>query len=346
MALPTKPGLHPLENQATITLAWLLDRSPTFCRRFCGLFFEGDESANNALMHTELMRARTWVALPPLAGYTHSMYPDLSVAGSDRRFELLVEVKVAAPLHAYDTPDGPLWQPTAYANSWLRNCKASDEAVLRRVGTLTATGTGLELPAHPFRGKDVTWQAVRETLAELDGQIEPHAVAVALDFISAIDQKLLARPKPQLAHPLLGWGYSLLWDVLPRLEALVLGAKRLGPAVATDYVRGHLNLPSASGDLQLWLFVTPAGGKYAWPGAPPSFWLAERSDKKWPAAIRDRAVGAGFEDRKDNAGWRGFKANLAASVIRDRPENEQADYVLGWVSDRLHTLRVTDHLEH
>ena len=56
--LPTKPGLHPLENQSTATLAWLIDRSPIFAREIVELFL-GPGSAPDGTLG-----ARTWISLP------------------------------------------------------------------------------------------------------------------------------------------------------------------------------------------------------------------------------------------------------------------------------------------
>lgn len=96
--LPTKPGLHPLENQATATLAWLIDRSPTFACEMVDLLL-GPGSAPDATIG-----ARTWVKLANPDGGV--LFPDLCIEAAGGELQLLVEVKVASVLAQYACSDG------------------------------------------------------------------------------------------------------------------------------------------------------------------------------------------------------------------------------------------------
>lgn len=103
MAVPAKIRLNPLENQVTTVLAWLLARSDDFARSFCRLFMDGP--ATGALDESHKVGTRTWITLPSLPG-TGRLYPDLSIEGCNRLFQLLAEVKVDAGLHDFPALGG------------------------------------------------------------------------------------------------------------------------------------------------------------------------------------------------------------------------------------------------
>ena len=123
MASPTTEALAPLERQATIVLAWLLHHSSVFSRALVRCFLAEDDALAAVEAPLERIGARAWGTLRPIAGVTKkSIYPDLSIAGSGRSFELLVEIKVGAGTHSWDVGDGSkLSQPDAYLRSWLEN---------------------------------------------------------------------------------------------------------------------------------------------------------------------------------------------------------------------------------
>src|SRR3954468_24009887 len=136
MKNPETEFVHPLERQVTIVLAWLLHHSPLFATALLRRFFARDEEALAALENAPTLGARPWGTLRPLPGTGH-LYPDISVAGAGQSFELLIEAKVDASIHAWQMPAGPLYQPDAYIRSWRDNYDSANEARVRRVATLT-----------------------------------------------------------------------------------------------------------------------------------------------------------------------------------------------------------------
>src|SRR4051794_2281614 len=87
------------EDQWTEVLAWLIDRSRRFAAGVLELFLHGDEEALAAVQSAVVIGARTQVMLPSIGA--GAIWPDLSVEGSDRAFQLLVEVKLGSEFHEY-----------------------------------------------------------------------------------------------------------------------------------------------------------------------------------------------------------------------------------------------------
>jgi hypothetical protein len=334
MSKPATEALHPLEAQSTIVLAWLLDRSEVFARRIAQFLVEGDSEAEAAVAAAATTGARSWVTLPPV-GPTGSLYPDLSIAGDNRSFELIVEIKVGAALHYWELPDGArLVQPDAYLRSWRENCSPGSEARVRRVGTLTVAGPGVALAADAWRARDVTWSEVYTMLDHLleGGDLERHVVPVAIDARSAITSKILGTPKAApIDDPLLERGYELIASVLDRFQAE--GHKTSGPRVPSDYVGGYVTIDSIEGPLRFWLYVTGGGGQYAPVGAADSVWIAENPDNKFGAGIRARLEPLGFAGVKDRAGYTLLRTALP--IDRARGETVRADTVVRALTDAL-----------
>lgn len=338
MKTPATESLHPLERQLTIVLAWLLHHSPGFAREFTQLFFADDEDAMTAHATATAIGARAWGTLRP-TGPTGYLYPDLSVAGAARAFELLVEVKVGASIHHWDTDAGPLYQPDAYIRSW-RSYDGEDEAAVRRVGTLTKAGPGIELTPDPMRARDVTWRQLRERLAVLleSGAIEPVAAAVAVDFAAAIDEFVLPTPTPQTDDPELAWGYLLLHELAPRLAAaLPDGAVKASPAIYKDYVTAYIHFKSDGASERLWLAVTPEGARYNVKGHGSMLWLAEPTDTSYSDDLAARFRSAGFE-RHPETPYPSLRIGVEVNELQAAGADDQADYALAWA---LRELRPT-----
>ena len=324
--------LHPLERQLTIVLAWLLHHSPTFSHEFTQLFFADDEQALAAQAAAPAVGARAWGTLRP-TGPTGYLYPDLSVAGTDAAFELLVELKVSAAIHHWDTEEGPLYQPDAYIRSW-RSYDAAHEAAVRRVGTLTKSGPGIALAEDQMRGRDVTWRHVRERLGDLleSGRIEPVAAAVAVDFAAAIDEFVIPSPKPQTDDPDLAWGYVFLHEFAPRLAAILPnGAIKTNPAIHKDYVTAYIHFTNGGTTYRLWLAVTAEGARYNLTGHASTFWLAEPTDSTYPDELAARFQAVGFK-RFLETPYPSLRVGIEVSALQHVGGDHQVDYALAWAN--------------
>jgi hypothetical protein len=272
------------------------------------------------------------------------LYPDLSIAGSNRAFELLVEIKVGASIHAYELSGGSvLHQPDAYIRSWSENHDSSTEALVRRVGTLTLDGPGVELADHPFRARDVTWTDIDSILGELleDGRLETEAVAVALDARVAIQERILglsAGPLPD--DPLLAWGYSFLSRLIPQVvDLLPEGQFKQRPRVVKDYATAFTHHSHGGESVRLWFGVTPRGARYNEPGREATFWIGE-SDSGLPAGIKSRLHGYhGFATITDEEGYKGLRLGIPVADIQVHgDESDQLGYVLKQLAPILEEL--------
>ena len=302
-------------------LAWLLDRSALLAREFIRRYFADDSAALASVEEPGItIGARTWGTLQPVDGTGH-LYPDLIVAGSDRSFELIVEIKVDAELHWWDLPNGTrLYQPDAYALSWERNYDPALEARIRRVGTLTRTDVTEVASASALRTTDVRWDDVRELLSDAQkaGTIEPHVNAVAADAIAAIDDRILHRKEHVSADdPVIAWGYTFLGDFAPAIAARLSGGElKQVAAIRTDFASAYVYFDTEYGEKRLWLYATPAEGKYSCPGFGDALWISEDIDLRWPEPLRKRVSSAGINDLRDHEGFRGYRLALDIAEIR------------------------------
>ena len=103
MSQPTSLSQQPIENQLTEVVAFLLDRSDAFARGFVGLGDARDGDLRDAVANAGQIGARTRISLPApgpsgLPQRT-TLFPDLSIDGSNLAFQVLVEAKVDAELH-------------------------------------------------------------------------------------------------------------------------------------------------------------------------------------------------------------------------------------------------------
>lgn len=167
---------HQLENQASIVLAWLIDRSPVIARRLIDLWLEDpDLPAGSAI------GARDQVSFPS------KRRPDISIDVGDRALQLLIEVKVGAQLA--DHSGVP--QDQAYRDEWQE--MTVGEAEVRAVGTLTRDPEAYDLPNKvslpDFRARDVSWSELKSALLDVvNGDEVDSALAVVVrSFCDAID---------------------------------------------------------------------------------------------------------------------------------------------------------------
>ena len=248
-----------------------------------------------------------------------------------------MEIKIDAELHWWPTPEGTrIYQPDAHIRSWLKNYDSALEARIRRVGTLTRSGHGVDLPVSPYRAADLHWKDVRELLRQLleDGRIEPDVVAVALDAAAAIDQRILAlKGPPPIDDPVMAWGYVFLGELAPALAGcLPDGSIKQGPAVWSDYtgVYVYFATSSAPEPQRIHLYATPAEGQYNVAGSGASLLVSETVDNRWPSSLRALVQAAGIPEVTDKAGYKSHRLCLnVADIQAAGDEQAQLAYVLG-----------------
>lgn len=332
MGNPATAKQHPLERQATIVLAWLLDHSRRIADEVLERWFPDVVAA---VERPTTIGARSWGTLRPLPE-TGSLYPDLSIIGSDRSFEILVELKIDAEIHYWPLDNGTrLYQPDAYWRSWHQNYPAEGEAETRRIATLTRSGTGVPDDERQFAWVDLRWAALGGVLEELiyAGEIEAEVAGVAKDVHAAIDQLVLkpATRKPDLEDPLLLWGYELLADLGPQFAVRLPAGymSRQKPGVYGDYVGTIVYFESDGIRVGLWLYVTDAGTRYAPPEEKrPCLWVCRYEG--WPKALVDHLASSGFVSVRDREGYVSERVAVPVDEIRtagDLPE--QVAHVLG-----------------
>lgn len=293
MGEPTKPGQHPLENQCTEVLAWLIDRSPEFARAFVRLFLP-TAVADSA----DVIGARTQLSLPALPT-TGVLRPDLSVEGSGRTFQLLVEVKVGSIFGEYTDEDAVVLQPDVYVAAW-HAAEEPHRAQVRMVGTLTRDGgPGRPSDRDPMRGPDVSWTAVREALGDLidRGALSESVSLVAASFRSALDSRVV-KPTLPPAEELVRWldaRRGLVGDVLSALQARIATASKPTPLRrSAEFVGGYMPfMASDASQIALWVFVTPAGGVCNRPGIPDAICVAPVADSQGPVTGNSWRSGRG-----------------------------------------------------
>lgn len=344
MKNPHTELVHPLERQVTIVLAWLLYHSPTFATALSRLFFSDDEEALAELESASALGARAWGTLRPLP-VTGYLYPDVSIAGAGHSFELIVEVKVDASIHAWETPEGLLHQPDAYIRSWRENYDFTTEARVRRVGTLTKNGPGITLDDDMMRASDVTWKETRELLGDLleQGEIERDVVAVAVDFAAALDQFVLkAVETPQTDDLNLAWGYVLFHELVPELAArLKGGATKTKPGLHEDFVSAYVYFDADGATYRLWVAVTSAGGRYNVVGAKARLWLREVAESKFPPKLAERFQAAGFTPTTSIVPSKSLRVGIdVAEVQAAGDEDEQLAFALEWMLRTLEPIGI------
>lgn len=273
MTQPASVLQHPLENQLSEVIAFLIDRSPRFASGFLRLC-DGDRDGalRVAVERAEAVGARTRISLPAPAPEglpkRATLFPDISIEGDNRSFQIFVEVKVDAEPHVTTIAGVELLQPDAYAAAW-RQIYDVEAAKVRRVCTLTRAVTDVLDPtggrSDTWRRVAVTWRQVGELIDHLlEDEAEPQLSIILGELRSIIDTVVY-----QVEIDPDQWEFVQTTGRIV-LDALVEEFTRLRPdaqpssavTVRTDYVGRYLTVPVNGQPLRLWLYATPEGGRY------------------------------------------------------------------------------------
>jgi hypothetical protein len=301
LTTPASVTNHQLENQATIVIAWLVDRSRAVATAILELFL-GQAGAVGA----SAMGARTQLSLPkPGGGY---VFPDLSVDVAGRKLQLLVEVKVGSAFHEYELSDGRrLSQPEFYRHAWWK-LPLAGEASTRAVGTLTRQGGATKPDVDAMRARDVTWSELRDRLRALDadGVLEDSVALVTQSLVEAITAQIAVTP-PDPAK------YDAWYERYAEKVALVASALAAAqPGGSTKKISGReyrglrVGLLDRRGrDLFFRVYASPAGSRLNMPGWPDALIVGVERDANGNleegAAVAVSEVG--FPRLKDIDGW-------------------------------------------
>ena len=297
--LPTKPGLHPLENQSTATLAWLIDNSPVFAREFVELFLGAGSAPDTTL------GARTWLTLPNPDGGV--LFPDLCIEAAGGQLQLLVEVKVASGLAQYLGRDRIMRsQPVQYRWCWQDLTGA--HAQVRAVGTLTRGG-GEKTALDPGRlqASDVTWSQVRDVIERLlaESGFGPETALVAESFVHAIKARIAVDPPSATA--LSAWldaHAHVATQVATYLRDLAPGST-LSKAGGAAFVGHRVHIPDVLGsELRLRVYASPASSAQNLVGEPDALIVGIERDAggTLEAPASDIFAEAGFLKERDIQG--------------------------------------------
>jgi hypothetical protein len=329
MSVPTTTAQRPIENQFSEVLAWLIGRSDQFARRLAlNCSRDSDKEWQIAVREAARIGARTRITL---ATSTGALFPDISVEGANRKFQLLLEVKIDTDFHEAEVDGQFLLQPDAYAVAW-RALGEAEPARVRRVSTLTKTAPDLA-GADDWRQAAITWQRVTELLeASLAAKDVPtEALAVAQEYNDAIRMLILKPgPDPSDVQHALANGKPLIDQFAERLLHELEGAtSRRQAQLYSDYVSRYVQVPGGeSGPLTLWLFATAPGASYALPGDAASsaciqlYGAAQGVVLSGQAAAR--AVQAGFRPIRDNKGFVGHRRIHPIPLSADQASIGQA----------------------
>lgn len=297
--LAPTPKRNPQEDQATIVLGWLADNSPMIGRAILELFLPGQVPASGEIS------ARTQLSLPKsIGGYIR---PDLSICVADHALQLLIEVKIDAPIHTHaDYDDAP--QPDAYRQAWKQ--LGQTDLTLQAVGTLTVNAAEHQNPdPENMIARDVTWRELAQRLHVLldAGEVEAECELVAKSLVRAINTRISPRP---LSHAeveafLQRWR-PLLETVRDALLRRIPGA---GPTKAIrghDYAGSRITLPSATAaPLYVSLSLAPAGSSANLVGGPGALIAWPERDMNGNLAPGEALLmaDAGFAKAWTHGGW-------------------------------------------
>ena len=303
MKYPSTISLAPQENQFTEALAWLIDRSDLFARRFAELFLPADVVAQARVIGT-----LTQVGLPKASG-SGMVWPDLSVVGSERVFELFVEVKVDASLNEYTDIDGHevILQPAYYIQAWKllppaaqapsgASARSRTDSPFRPATTSgvrpMSAGVRSVTPFAPFWTTDSS-----RTLST------SHAI-MSMRSTRASSRFPACRRRAMSPH-LLSSAVPLLEEIAVTLATLADVQVHSKPMSYDGWSGMYLRLPSTLGlEPLLWIYVTPEGGKYNLFGQSDALcaWAMEAKDKHF--ADQGRVLAGGFEVKLDLTNWK------------------------------------------
>ncbi len=334
MTQPASVLQHPLENQLSEVVAFLIDRSPRFARgllRLCD--GDRDGALRVAVERATIVRARTRISLPaPAPGglpKRTTLFPDISIEGDDRTFQLFVEVKVDAEHHVTTIAGSNLLQPDAYAAAW-RLIHDPEAAKVRRVCTLTRAVTdelSLDAPgADVWRRAAVTWEEVKVLIDHLLGDEAEPELSIILSELRSIIESVVYRTEIDRDE----WSYIQAAGRIA-MDALVEELTVLHPdaepsaavTVRTDYVGRYVAVPVEGRPLRLWLYVTPSGGRYNLVNAKASIiiGIADQTAEWQQHELNGAAQQLGLALERDNVGYR---LPRAAHPLRLGLDSEQA----------------------
>jgi len=327
-------GRGPREDQLTTLLAWLCALSETVTSEVVGLLLAGDDEALNAA--SGKARVATQVPLPG------GLIADLSFAWPARTLQLLVEVKFDAPFGLYTDAEGTIaTQPDEYVRVW-GNADVSQEARVRRVGTLSGEwlpeATAALGPVR--RARDIRWLDLRNRLSALleSDRIEIDARAAARELEEYLT---LAFEPPSDAA--LKDAKQVMVDFAQRLRAELFPGSQLGePKITSDTtfcVQGNV-WPVRVGDqdLSLWLAFTAARSRYSPLAWPDALQLAfHNGGNPFAQAAIDRLRAAGFHQYRDGGSWgpRPFRVWMPWADLR---VDDPAGHAVKWARDQLAEL--------
>jgi hypothetical protein len=302
MSVPATVVQHQQENQATTVLAWLADQSLPLARALAQLFLAEKEPAASV----DAIGARTQVSLHRPTGGT--VFPDLSIDGSGRAFQILVEVKIGAEFHSYvDASGQQIPQQELYRQIWSA-LPAGTEAKVRAVSTLTRLGSTAPPDLNTLRGREVSWIEVGERLAELicAGAVDASVRPVAKSFVRAIETRIAPQKvDPEEVQRFLGLHRPLV-DSIVSTVIDQLGAVAAPGGSGSDYVGARAQLTDTAGEpLFLRVYATPAGGRLnvaGWSDAVIAV-LERISDGTLDPPSREAATAAGFHKLRDLDGY-------------------------------------------
>lgn len=298
---PSHQAHQQLENQASLILGWLCDRSPAIARALARLFLDDHPAVDSAAR----LGARTQVQLP--SATKGNLRPDLSIEGSDRSFQLLVEVKTTASFAIHHHTGPPTLQHETYRHLW-RDLTVG-EARIRAVGTLTPKTT-TQANALPdtvdldrLQARDVAWSQVTDLLTRLDahGALETDVRLVAMSFRDAIPLRLAPIPLDEQAVPDFLQRAAAPAQELAQAVADALGTHATGGGSAHDFVGYYVRYTDPSEQpVVLRIIATPAGGVLCPAGEGDSLIVAIGRDANALLSGDDRAnaTAAGIPTRR------------------------------------------------
>ncbi len=221
-------GQQPRENQISEALCWLVDRSRALAEATVALFLTEAQSQQVLAAADGRIGASTRIGLAAPPGAKGPYRPDIWIAGANRSFQLMIEVKVTASEHWMLLPaEGvpaetvvgdsgevvSVIQKEAYRRAWSL---LPAEADARFVGLLSRDVPGLE-PSGPARGieqaRNVTWRELGNRFSAIAESVEPEIRVVLDDFLHALTLHV-SRLGPAFtredASRALAWGTSVL----------------------------------------------------------------------------------------------------------------------------------------
>jgi hypothetical protein len=304
---------HPLENQLSEVLAFLIDRDQKFAGRFLSLCAgETDAQLLDAVTEAQSIGARTRISLPsPAPGglpQRRTLFPDISIEGAGGAFQVFVEAKVDADLHRTTIDGISIQQPDAYAYAW-RRINEPDPPKVRRVCTLTREQPA-ETSSDPWRCASITW---REVAALTDGEASDELKIIGSELATLINTAIypplvdaaalayVKRVGPLVLNALTGQVITQL----PTVTASAVTSHR-------DYVGRYLTIPASAGALRIWLYATPPGGRYNTPNRETSIvWGIADGNAEWTREqIEATADRLSLKLERDIAGFRLFRDYL------------------------------------